>query len=192
MPKFAYVGRFSDSGSRNSFYKMKKSRYGFKSFPNKELADFAYSVQNALSAENLAPKVYSPVSKIRIPNYITVSRNGKLSTRTEMVLSEWGYLTEIAKPYSCENWEEDCCGDCAWNSCCKNYQPIQDLLAGISDMGLHYTDCHEGNLGWVTRKGKKVLVVIDVGRESIGEIDTGRYKEVSDHCYYYCDYNGAY
>jgi hypothetical protein len=188
--EFAYVGRFSDSGSRNSFYKMKKSRYGFKSFPNKELADFAHSVQNALSAENLAPKVYSPVSKIRIPNYITVSRNGKLSTRTEMVLSEWGYLTEIAKLYACdEDCYGDCCGDCAWNNCCKNHQSILDLLADISDMGLHYTDCHEGNLGWVTRRGKKVLVVIDVGRESIGEIDTGRYNEVSDHCY---DYDGAY
>ena len=68
-----YIGKYADGGSKNSFYKMKGSRYGFKSFPNKSLADFAHAVQRDLSVGcTYAPRVYSPVCKIRIPNHFAV------------------------------------------------------------------------------------------------------------------------
>lgn len=171
MPKFAYVGKFSDSGSRNSFYRVKGKPYGFKSFPNKSLAVFAHAIQSHL-APHCAPKVHSPVCKIRIPNYFADSDGrGGIRTISKMVLSDWGYLTEIASPYVC--YSEDCDGDCSNCDMCHNFYTIQDLLGDISDSGIEYMDCHEGNFGYVKRGKSKVLVAIDFGRESIGETDEG-------------------
>ena len=69
-----YIGKYADGGSKNSFYKMKGSRYGFKSFPNKSLAEFAHHIQSELSEPcTFTPRVYSPVCRIRIPNYFAVS-----------------------------------------------------------------------------------------------------------------------
>ena len=167
MQKFAYVGNYSDGGSQNSFYKLKGRKQGFKSFPNKSLATFAHKVQSTLSSVNLAPRLYSPVCKIRVPNYFATSDGkGGMKTITQMVLSEWGYLTEIAEPYiGCEN--EYCDGDCAYNNGCQNYDAIQELMQSIVGCGLDYIDAHAHNLGYVKRDGDRVLVVIDVGAESV-------------------------
>jgi hypothetical protein len=173
--KFSYVGKYADGGSRNSFYKLSGKPYGFKSFPNKSLAEFAHSIQSHLSPY-AAPKVYSPVCKIRIPNYfVDGMENNKIKYRTEMVLSDWGYLTEIAKQYVC--YDNDCDGDCAHCGLCSHYDEIGDLLNGMWECGVEYTDCHEGNFGWVKRGKKKILVAIDFGRESIGETE-GDFPEV--------------
>lgn len=162
MQKFSYVGKYNDSGSTNSFYKVRGRRYGFKSFPNKSLAEFAHKAQSILSLEVLAPKVYSPVCKIRVPNYF-ICKGGK--TKTNMVLSDWGYLTEIAKPYNCNS--QDCDGDCANDSCCDNYDIIQDLLNNIEGCGLSYADAHPGNFGYIKRGKNQILVAIDLGAESV-------------------------
>lgn len=166
MQKFSYVGKYSDGGSKNSFYKVKGKRYGFKSFPNKSLAEFAHKVQSTLSMDNLAPRVYSQVCKIRVPCYFAKSdgKNG-IKTVTEMVLSNWGYLTEIAQPYTCSC--EYCDGDCANDNCCENYSDIQYLLDSIEGCDLNYTDPHESNLGYVKRGKYRVLVVLDLGAESV-------------------------
>jgi len=185
--KFSYVGKYENSGSRNSFYKLSGKPYGFKSFPNKSLAEFAHAVQSHL-APYLAPKVYSPVCRIRVPNYFVDGiKNNKIKYRTEMVLSDWGYLTEIAKPFVCRNSE--CEGSCIDSGCCSNYYVLSDLLEEISDYGVEYSDCHEGNFGYVRRGKSRILVPIDFGRESIGYTDDDMFPEV---CYQgvddaYCD-----
>jgi len=169
-----YIGKYADGGSKNSFYKMKGSRYGFKSFPNKSLADFAHAVQRDLSVGcTYAPRVYSPVCRIRIPNYFAVSDGrGGYKAEEKLILSEWGYLTEIASPLKCR----DCDGHCYENDLCENFEVINRMIVDIEDMfGITYTDAHNANLGYVKRGKHKVLVIVDVGRESLGDI--GEYEE---------------
>lgn len=183
----SYYGQFSDSGSRNSFYTVKRTKYGFKSFPTKNLANFSHAVQSRLSENDLSPKVYSPVGRIRIPSWVTKSDGkGSLKGIATMELSDWGYLTEIAKPYYCSD-DDMCGGHCFYEGNCKNYNKVRSLIDKIEEHGLEYTDAHNGNLGWVTRKKKRVLVVIDIGRESIGDYDDSLYPYVDmydeyDHC----------
>jgi len=164
----SYIGRYVDGGSQNSFYRIKGKRYGFKSFPNKSLATFAHTVQSTLAKEYLAPYVYSPVCRIRVPNYF-MGHNGK--TKTLMILSDWGYLTEIAELYHCTSQEEYCDGDCANDDGCVHNACIRNLLNDIEGCGLEYIDAHEHNLGYVKRGKEKVLVVIDCGAESVSAVD---------------------
>jgi len=187
----SYYGQYSDSGSRNSFYTVKSSKYGFKSFPSKSLANFSHAVQSRLSADDLAPRVYSAVGRIRIEQEVWVgSQNGENIFRKENVLSDWGYLTEIARPYSCP--DDDMCGDhCFYAGCCKNYNKVRSLIDKIEEHGIEYTDAHNGNLGWVTRKKKRVLVVIDIGRESIGTYDDSLYPYADMYDEYDGDYNNC-
>lgn len=173
--KFSYVGKYADGGSQNSFYKVKNTKYGFKSFPNKSLATFAHKVQSVLSQDILAPKVFSPVCRIRIPNFF-MGRGGK--TETHMILSDWGYLTEIALPFRCKS-DDYCDGDCAHNTGCVHHDTICNLIDDIGGCGLDYIDAHEYNLGYVKRGKNKFLVVIDVGAESISpQDDEDYYPEV--------------
>lgn len=170
----SYIGRYVDGGSQNSFYKVKGKKYGFKSFPNKSLATFAHAVQSTLAKEYLAPYVYSPVCRIRVPNYFMVA-NGK--TETRMVLSDWGYLTEIAEPYCCTSGDY-CDGDCANDNGCVHNDAIYNLRDDIEGCGLEYIDAHPANLGYVKRGKKKVLIVIDCGAESVSVLDDGAYPDV--------------
>jgi len=171
---YSYVGKFSDSGSKNTFYKLKGKRCGFKSFPNKSLAEFARTVQGDLSTMVFAPKVYSPICKIRVPNYFMGPNHKPIK---KMVLSKWGYLTEIAKPYVCDS--ENCDGDdCVCNDECDKYEEVNDLLLAVNyHFNIEYNDCHPDNLGYVKRGGKSVLVLIDLGRESVGDISETNYSE---------------
>jgi hypothetical protein len=171
MNKYSYVGKYSGGGSRNTFYKVKGKKCGFKGFPNKSLATFAHAVQSELSKENLTPKVFSPVCRIRIPEYF--NRGGKIIT--QYILSDWGYLTEIAEYYTCDY--DDCDGDCYTCPDCGNHEEIGRLLDDIEACGVNYTDAHAGNFGYVTRNKQKILVVIDLGRESIGDV-SDYYPEV--------------
>lgn len=168
-----YIGKYSDSGSKNAFYKMSRGKYGFKSFPNKSLAEFAHTIQSDLAFQNYAPRVYSPVCKIRVPEYFaTGDGKGGIKSVEQLVLSDWGYLTEIAKPFYCYKCEEYCYD----NPNCRKYKTVTNLTNDLYDIfGIEYIDAHNGNLGYVTRNKRKVLVVIDVGRESIGDI--GSYDE---------------
>lgn len=160
----AYVGKYVDSGSQNSFYRVKRG-CGFKGFPNKSLATFAHAVQSHL-APLTAPKVYSPVCRIRVPSCF-IDSSGKIIER--MVLSDWGYLTEIARPFVCRT--KECDGSCMDSGFCPNYYTISDLLEEMNYCGIDYIDAHPNNLGYVKRGKDKVLVAIDFGRESLTPID---------------------
>jgi len=169
----SYFGTYADGGSKNSFYKVKSTKHGFKGFPNKSLATFAHAVQSTLAADDWAPRVYSPVCRIRVPNYF-VDRKGK--TITQMVLSDWGYLTEIAKPYVC--YDGDCDGDCGYSGDCENNETITHMLTVLEDeYGIDYMDAHSANLGYIIRKNKRILVAIDFGAESLYDKD-GSYPDV--------------
>ena len=173
MNSTCYVGKFSDSGSQNSFYTISHRKCGFKSFPNKSLATFSHAVQTDLARLDLAPRVYSQVGRINIPNYYV---DKKFKTQKQLVLSNWGYLTEIAKPFSCNNL--NCDEGCLFcYSGCKKAERIEELLDKIESLGLNYHDAHNGNLGYVTRGKKRVLVIIDVGAESIID-EEGIYPDV--------------
>lgn len=185
-----YYGEYTDGGSRNSFYTIKDSKYGFKEFPNKDLAMFSYVVQKKLSEHNLAPYVHSQLGRISIPEY-TYTKEGK--TKTQDILSGWGYLTEVAQFYECANrdTEYECDDHCYYEGNCKNYDKISALFDMASKLGIEYSDGHNGNLGWVRRNRKKTLVIIDLGHESIGDYDSRIYPNVDDNGYYgnYANYN---
>lgn len=172
-----YVGLFSDSGTQNSFYTLKDRKYGFKSFPSQDLARFSHVVQSELSKHIYAPRVYSAVGRIRIEQEVWVGQDKDNNNIFEkrMVLSDWGYLTEIAKPYSCPSYWNDCDYHCAFAGHCRNGDKIIELLDGIEECGIEYTDAHNGNLGVIRRGNKRHIVVIDLGRESIGYYDENKY-----------------
>jgi hypothetical protein len=172
-----YIGKFEASGSKNSFYKLKGKKKGFKSFPTKNLAIFSHTIQTELSLDNLAPRVYSPVCKIRVPHYYIKSINAKKRKYEEVLeLSNWGYLTEIATPYVCN--DEYCSGDCSNDNECENNPEINGLLDDVYNCGIEYVDAHEGNFGYVKRGKKQKIVIIDLGRESVGDV-SDFYPDVS-------------
>jgi len=157
------VGKYSSSGSRAGFYVIDDNR-GFKEFENKGEAEYAYHVQSKLAEYNLAPFVLSKVGKIRYSN--------------DMQLSEWGYITEIATMLCCGG--NNGCGVCA-DIYEKNLGKVRRLCNKINHMGLDFIDAHVGNVGYVTRKGRQVLVCIDCGSESVyDEYVDGDYLE--DDC----------
>jgi len=172
MSSTTYVGNYSGSGSKNYFYTVSHRKCGFKSFPNKSLADFSYSVQSDLAKKNLAPRVYGEVGRIKIPKYYV---DKKFKTHKELVLSDWGYLTEVAKPFYCHR--PNCDSGCFYSYSCSNQTKINKLMEDILSFGLNYHDAHNDNLGYVTRGKQKVLVVIDLGAESIVD-DEGNYPNV--------------
>ena len=75
------IKKHAGEGSRSSFYKLNQRGKGFKTFVDREDAEYAHAIQSELSLDDLAPKVYSEVGRIRIGNR----------------LSPWGYITEVAK-----------------------------------------------------------------------------------------------
>jgi hypothetical protein len=150
------VGDYENCGSRAAFYILDGER-GFKEFETEEDAQYAHYVQSKLSQYNLAPKVLSDIGKIRF--------------RHDMVLSNWGYITEIAEVIGCGG--NDCsCGECEdiFDNKTKSNQ-LTRLLNKIEDLGLEFMDAHVGNVGYVKRNGKKVLVCIDCGQESVYDPD---------------------
>jgi hypothetical protein len=144
------VGDYENCGSRAAFYILDGER-GFKEFETEEDAQYAHYVQNKLSYHNLAPKVLSDIGKIRF--------------RHDMQLSGWGYITEIAEVIGCGG--NDCsCGECEDIFDSMSRQRNR-LVNKIYDLGLEFMDDHVGNVGYVKRNGKKVLVCIDCGQESV-------------------------
>jgi hypothetical protein len=161
-----YIGQYDDAGSKNCFYivpgrRFGKRRIGFKEFEDKDQAEFAYRIQTILAEKTLAPRVYGELGRIR-----------RMSDGT---LTEYGYLTEIAKPMPwCE--DEDCGGDC-YDTDCKNSNDIMNVVSMLSFYGLEYSDHHRANFGYIRRNSKNILVVIDVGIESFDSWDTSIYGE---------------
>ena len=138
---------FADAGSRSSFFIIDE-KSGFKTFTSFDDAEYAHYAQSKLSEHNLAPKVLSEVKKMIVGGY-----------------KEWGFVTEKAEVMGCGG-NECACGECEdiWES---KLRYINNLCNKIEELGFHFADNHIGNLGYVKRKGRRKLVCIDTGAESV-------------------------
>ena len=145
-----YNAQFADAGSRSSFFIIDEER-GFKEFENKSQADYARFVQMKLAEYNLAPKVYSEVGRIRIGE--------------NKEWSQWGFMTEIAQMLGCGG-NECGCGECD-DLYEEKYPSIRRLHKKLEKIGVDFADDHIGNVGYVKRRGKWILVCIDTGEESV-------------------------
>ena len=140
------VGTFSGNGSMSDFYKIDKLR-GFKTFQSKHDAEYARDIQIELSRLECAPYVLSEIGRIRISGY--------------QGLSAWGYITEIAK--TIKN------GDNFGEVPRRYRKELMELHKNIRYYTPYeFADDHVGNVGFVIRNKKRVLVCIDTGPESIG------------------------
>lgn len=155
---------YADSGSKSAFYYIDEKR-GFKEFEEKEDAEHARETQLTLAKYNLAPKVLSEVGRIRLPD------NGMYDD----TFSGWGFITETAEMLGCGG--NDCsCGECE-DLYDRMTRKIDKLSSKIEDIGYSFVDNHIGNVGYIRRSGRKVLVCIDTGYESVfndgGDYDGG-------------------
>jgi hypothetical protein len=142
---------YENCGSRSEFYVIdRKKKIGFKTFDSKQSALEAIETQEFLSKFDLAPRVYSKVKRRRYNNKIT----------------GWGFDTEIAKVIGCGG---NCCGCDECTHLYDKYNPkIDQLVSDIENYGYDFYDAHLGNVGFVYRNRKKILVCIDTGYESVG------------------------
>lgn len=144
--------RNSGSGCASEFYKLTSHKNrGFKAFETYENALIAHYNQTQLSKYDLAPKVYSEVGRVRV---------GKSKK-----LSKWGYITEVAELVCCSGNSCYCCDRDEIEE--EIFSEIETLLSDIEDVGFYFGDSHPGNVGYVNRNGKPVLVCIDTGDESV-------------------------
>ncbi len=161
------VGSYENCGSRSAFYVIDSKR-GFKEFRDKSEAVYAHTVQDKLSTYDMAPNVLSQVGKIR-------KSNGSLS--------DWGYITEIAEMIGCGG-NECSCGDCDEDYYDMYEDKIQDLTDNmLRTLGVEFMDNHIGNVGFIRRNRKKVLVCIDFGSESVYDEDAEMEDDEEDKCY---------
>ena len=149
------VGKYENEGSVSAFYVIDNKR-GFKEFCQKSEAEYAHTVQSKLETYNMAPYVLSQVGKIR-------NGNGELS--------DWGYITEIAEVIGCGGKRCNCdeCDDIMISMYDNQIQDLADNMLRI--VGVEFMDSHIGNVGFVRRNRKKVLVCIDFGSESVYDED---------------------
>lgn len=138
-------------GCASEFFKINNSKRGFKQFPCKESAEIAHANQTKLAELGFAPRVYSEVGKVRIGK-------GKK-------LSRWGYITEVAQLICCPGNSCYCCDREETEDIYA--EEIDNLVCNMSDAGWSFGDCHAGNVGYVRRGGRKVMVCIDTGDESV-------------------------
>ena len=159
------VGKYENEGSTSAFYVIDNKR-GFKEFSDKYEAEYAHSVQSKLEDWNMAPYVLSQVGKIR-------KSNGDLS--------DWGYITEIAQVIGCGG--NMCnCGDCGDDLEYSYDAPIYKLSLRMQEVGVEFIDSHIGNVGFVRRKGRRVMVCIDFGSESVCDEDCSIDPYDNDEC----------
>jgi hypothetical protein len=149
--KTKYIGLPSSDGTFSTFYKLKQRKtIAFKDFASKEDAEQAYYMQKTLAGYDLAPMVHGKVRKI---DYIDLCGNKRRSN--------WGYVTGIAELIDDERYSDDP----------EYYDKVRCETEELSNeidfhCGYGFYDCHMGNVGYITRKGKKILVCIDTGAES--------------------------
>jgi hypothetical protein len=159
------VGKYENAGSMSAFYVIDNKR-GFKEFCDKYEAEYAHSVQSKLEDYNMAPYVLSQVGKIR---------------KSFGDLSDWGYITEIAETIGCGG--NSCsCGDCGDDLEFSYDNRISKLARKMSEVGVEFMDCHIGNVGFVRRNGRKVMVCIDFGTESVCDEDCSIDPYDDDEC----------
>lgn len=160
------VGSYENCGSRSAFYVIDSKR-GFKEFADKDEAVHAHAVQDKLSSYDMAPYVLSQIGKIR---------------KSDGSLSNYGYITEIAQVIGCGG-NECTCGKCEEDYYDMYEDKIQDLTDNmIRIAGVEFMDNHIGNVGFVRRNRKKVLVCIDFGQESVYDEDVDDFTDDECHC----------
>ena len=160
------VGSYENCGSRSAFYVIDNKR-GFKEFSDKSEAVYAHTVQDKLSTYDMAPNVLSQVGKIR---------------KSDGRLSHWGYITEIAEMIGCGG-NECSCGECDEDYYHMYEDKIQDLTDNMLRIaGIEFMDNHIGNVGFIRRNRKKVLVCIDFGTESVYDEDTDTGDDEEHEC----------
>lgn len=164
---------YADSGSKSSFYYIDEKR-GFKEFEDKEDAEYARETQIALAKYNLAPKVLSEVGRIRLPE----------NSIYDEQFSGWGYITETAEMLGCGG-SECACGECD-DLYDRMHRRINNLTNKIEEVGYNFVDNHIGNVGYVRRRGRKVLVCIDTGSESVFDDTDGNYDNEEECSCYQC------
>lgn len=145
MPKLQYA----NCGSRSEFFIIKEG-VGFKTFEDKDDAEYAHHIQTMLSKYDFSPKVLSRVKRMRY--------NGELTG--------WGFETEVAEMLGCGG------NDCGCGECDDLYERYSNRINNLSDRienktGLSFADNHIGNVGIVMRRGHRRLVCIDTGEESV-------------------------
>ncbi len=116
----------------------------FKAFRSKDIATVSLTYQKKLAKYNLAPQVYTTLFHINNP----AKKSG------------WGFITEKAENFYSEvAWAKfDSCGA---------LKKLQKLVEDIAQKTkLKFWDCHYGNIGYIIRDKKPVLVCIDTGKES--------------------------
>ena len=81
-------------------------------------------------------------------------------------LTGWGFETEVAEMIGCGG--NDCgCGDCD-DLHARYSNRIANLCDRIENKtGLAFADNHIGNVGIIIRRGRRRLVCIDTGEESV-------------------------
>jgi hypothetical protein len=115
----------------------------FKQFCSKQKATEALKYHKILSKYDLAPKIYSNISKLEYAPCSCISLEEQ---------SSWGYVTEKALPV---------------NHTKKTMILLQNLVENIAiKTKLKFWDCHWYNIGFVKRGRSKKLVCIDTGKES--------------------------
>jgi hypothetical protein len=152
-----------DEGGYCQFYPIKGHSFlGFKEFRSKRKANYSRSVQKELSKFDLAPKIYSPVCKLKFfdrddPDYDCIS--------------DWGYVTEVAEDIQPKK---------------LSLAKIQNLVNEIYEKsGLKFWDCHYYNIGLVDRNNTQKLVCIDTGKESFdGYANAWGFAEPGPKCSY--------
>lgn len=152
---YAIQRKKSGSGCATNFYKMIDSKRGFKEFDSYEQAYIGHYNQSKLAEYDLAPRVYSEVGRVRIGK-------GKR-------LSSWGYITEIAELLCCAGNSCDCCDRYEIEEILED--EILALTDEMNSLGFYFPDNHPGNVGYVKRKGNRILVCIDTGDESVSSDD---------------------
>ena len=174
-----YNVSYADAGSRSQFYIIDDKR-GFKEFEDKRDAEYAHETQFILSNNNAAPRVLSDVGRIVLPKNLRYD---------DKKFSGWGFITELAEMVGCGG------NDCACGECDDIYESIlykmKRLHNKIEKLGYSFGDDHVGNVGYVKRRGRKVLVCIDTGRESV--FDDAAYDDNDFGCSCsYCQNNRSY
>lgn len=117
----------------------------FKAFRSKDIATVSLTYQKKLAKYNLAPQVYTTLFHINNP----AKKSG------------WGFITEKAEDFYSDY------AACAKFDSCGALRKIQKLVEDIAQKTkLKFWDCHYGNIGYIIRDKKPVLVCIDTGKES--------------------------
>lgn len=143
--KIDYDSWFQEGGYCQ-FYPIKDHPHlGFKEFRSQRHAKYAYKIQSQLSLYDLAPMIHSDICRL--------SFYDKTDNWTPEI-SDWGYVTEIAK-------------EIKYTSKTSTLKEIQALVDNIfQTTNLKFWDCHFSNIGLIKRLGKLKLVCIDTGKES--------------------------